>query len=96
MQDTITPRAYRLVVLWAAGILLLYAIGGYFGIRQLQCYKAETEKLRQATIGAPTTEQGMPLPKPYIAGQVKAGGCTCRYVYQQHGRVRRQRVLLGC
>jgi hypothetical protein len=52
-RDTITLRAYRLVALWAVGILLLYAIGGYFGIRQLQRYKAETEKLRQGMIGAP-------------------------------------------
>jgi hypothetical protein len=65
-KDRITPRAYRLVVLWAAGILLLYAIGGYMGIRQLQCYKAETEKFRQAMIGAPTTEHVVPLPKPTL------------------------------
>jgi hypothetical protein len=65
-KDTITPRAYRLVALWAAGILLLYAIGGYMGIRQLQCYKAETEKFRQAMIGAPTTEQVVPLSKPTL------------------------------
>jgi hypothetical protein len=60
-KDRITPKAYRLVALWAAGILLLYAIGGYSGIRQLQHYKAETEKLRQAMIGAPTTDQVVPL-----------------------------------
>ena len=66
VKDKITPRAYRLVVLWAAGILLLYAIGGYMGIRQLQYYKAETEKLRQATIGSPSMEQGIPLPKPSL------------------------------
>jgi hypothetical protein len=60
-KDRITPKAYRLVAIWAAGILLLYAIGGYFGIRQLQHYKAETEKLRQAMIGAPTTDHVVPL-----------------------------------
>ena len=62
----ITPRAYRLVALWAAGILILYTIGGYMGIRQLQRYKAETEKFRQAMIVAPTTEQGVPLSKPTL------------------------------
>ena len=62
-KDRITPRAYRLVAIWAAGIFLLYAIGGYMGIRQLQRYKAETEKFRQAMIGAPTTEQAEPLSK---------------------------------
>jgi hypothetical protein len=65
-KDRITPRAYRLVALWAAGILLLYTIGGYMGIRQLQWYKAETEKFRQAMIVAPTTEQGVPSSKPTL------------------------------
>jgi hypothetical protein len=65
-RDTITPRAYRLVALWAAGILLLYAVGGYMGIRQLQRHKAETEKVRQAMIGTPTTEQVVPLSKQIL------------------------------
>lgn len=67
-RETITPRAYRLVAFWAAGILLLYAVGGYMGIRQLQRYKAETEKVRQAAIGAPTTEQGVPSLRPTLPG----------------------------
>lgn len=71
VKDRITPRAYRLVVLWAAGILLLYAIGGYFGIRQLQHYKAETEKLRQAMIGGPTMGQVVPLTKPTLLARSK-------------------------
>jgi hypothetical protein len=58
-KDTITPRGYWLVALWAVGILLLYGIGGFFGIRQLQDYKAETESSRQAAIDAPTTEPGL-------------------------------------
>ena len=70
-KDRITPKAYRLVALWAAGILLLYAIGGYMGIRQLQCYKAETEKLRQAMIGAATTEQVVPLTKSTLPAKSK-------------------------
>jgi hypothetical protein len=70
-RDTITLRAYRLVALWAVGILLLYAIGGYFGIRQLQRYKAETEKLRQGMIGAPMTEQVVPLTEPTLPAKSK-------------------------
>jgi len=38
LKDTMTPRGYRFVALWAAGILLLYAVGGYFGVRTLQGY----------------------------------------------------------
>jgi hypothetical protein len=63
LKGVITRRAYFFVALWAAGILLLYAIGGYLGVRQLQGYKAETEKFRQARIEAPTTEPGAPAPK---------------------------------
>ena len=70
-KDRITPKAYRLVALWAAGILLLYAIGGYMGIRQLQCYKAETEKFRQAMIGTATTEQVVPLTKSTLPAKSK-------------------------
>ena len=65
-RDTITPRAYRWVALWAAGILLLYAVGGYMGLRQLQYYKAETEKVRAAMIGDAAREQGVPLSKPAV------------------------------
>jgi hypothetical protein len=35
IKDIITRRAYFFVALWAAGILLLYAIGGYLGVRSL-------------------------------------------------------------
>ena len=70
-KDRITPRAYRLVVLWAAGVLLLYAIGGYMGIRHLQYYKAETEKFRQAMIGASTTDQVVPLSKLTLLARSK-------------------------
>jgi len=63
VQETITRRAFFLVALWAAGILLLYAIGGYLGVQQLQGYRAETEKFRQAWIEGATTEPGAPAPE---------------------------------
>jgi hypothetical protein len=31
-KDTITGRDYRLLALWAAGLILLYIIIGYFGV----------------------------------------------------------------
>src|SRR5208282_619878 len=61
-SDAITRGGYLLVSLWAAGILLLYAIGGYLGVRQLQGYKAETERFRQAAVEAPAKEPGAPSP----------------------------------
>jgi hypothetical protein len=63
LKDRITRRAFWFVALWAAGILLLYAIGGYLGVRGLQGYKAETMKMRQMRIEAATTEPGTPAPE---------------------------------
>ena len=62
LKDMITSRGNSFVALWAAGILLLYAVGGYFGVRQLLGYKAETEKIRQARIESPTTDLGARAP----------------------------------
>jgi hypothetical protein len=56
VKDTITRRGCRFVILWAAGILLLYAVSGYFGVRTLLTYKVETEKVRHARIGSAMTE----------------------------------------
>jgi hypothetical protein len=39
-KDSISRAGYSFVALWAAGLLLLYAIGGYFGGRALQGYRA--------------------------------------------------------
>jgi len=58
LKETITRRGYCFVAIWAAGILLLYSIFGYLGVRQLQVYKAETEKTRQAWLEAATTDPG--------------------------------------
>ena len=51
LKDRITSRGIFFVILWAAGILLLYAVGGYLGVRTLQGYRAETEKFRTGLDG---------------------------------------------
>lgn len=66
LKDMITSRGFLFVILWATGILLLYAIGGYLGVRQLQGYKAETEKFRQAWIEATTADLGGKVPEMRI------------------------------
>ncbi len=38
LKDMITRRAYFFVALWAAGVLLLYGVGGYLGVRALHGY----------------------------------------------------------
>ena len=58
LKDTITRRGYHFVAVWAAGILLLYAMFGYVGVRQLQGYKAETEETRRAWLDSATTDSG--------------------------------------
>jgi len=50
------PGEYRFVILWAVGLLLLYAVGGYFGAGLLREYAAETARTRQALIASATTE----------------------------------------
>jgi hypothetical protein len=62
LKDTITRRGYCFLVFWAAGILLLYGIGGYFGVRTLQDYRSRTEQFRQAAIEETTTEPGAKAP----------------------------------
>jgi hypothetical protein len=58
VKNTITRSGYGLIALWALGILLLYAVGGYLGVRQLLGYKSETEKIRQAKIESAEGERG--------------------------------------
>jgi len=58
---------HRFVVLWAAGILLLYAVGGYLGVRTLLTYRAETEKFRQTWIGSSTTGPNVRTPEIKMA-----------------------------
>jgi hypothetical protein len=47
-KDIITKRDYRFVTFWAAGILVLFALAGYWGVRQLHAYKIQTIERRQA------------------------------------------------
>ena len=71
LKDKITRRGYHFVILWAAGILLLYGISGYIGVRTLQGYKVETEKFRQAWIESTTTELGVRTPDIQIPSEAK-------------------------
>lgn len=57
------------VALWSTGILFLYAFGGYIGVRQLQFYKAEAEKIRGAAMGGTITE----LPAQSPSAKLKPG-----------------------
>ncbi len=57
LKDTITNKDYRLVTLWAAVLILLYIIAGYFAVRQLQSYKAQTARFRQDWIKISMTGQ---------------------------------------
>ena len=59
------------MILSAAGVLLLYAVGGYLGVRQLQGYRAETEKFREALIEAATTEPNARAPETKMAPGAK-------------------------
>jgi len=71
LKNTVTRVGYLFMVLWASGILLLYAVGGYFGVRQLLGYKAETEKIRQARIESPTTDFSARAPDIRTAPGIK-------------------------
>jgi hypothetical protein len=62
LKNTITRAGYLFMVLWALGILFLYAAGGYLSVRQLLDYKAESEKIRQAWMESTTTEPRTPAP----------------------------------
>jgi hypothetical protein len=61
-KDSISRAGYAFVALWAAGLLLLYAIGGCFGVRTLQGYRAETKKFREAFIESQSIEPGTKAP----------------------------------
>jgi hypothetical protein len=71
MKEMITRRGFLFVILSAAGVLLLYAIGGYLGVRQLQGYKGETEKYREALIEAATTEPDARAPEIKLGPEAK-------------------------
>jgi hypothetical protein len=54
-KDIITPKGYRFVILWAAALVLFYALVGYFGTRQLRGYRAETAQMRKTWLETVTT-----------------------------------------
>ncbi len=56
IKDMVSRKGLLFVALWSAGILFLYAIGGYIGVRQLQLYKTEGERIRKTGIGDTATE----------------------------------------
>ena len=62
-KDSITPAGYSFVALWAAGLLLLYALGGYFGARTLQGYRAEIDEFRKAFSESQTIEPRTKAPE---------------------------------
>jgi hypothetical protein len=62
-KDSISRAGYCFVALWAAGLFLLYAIGGYFGVRTLQGYRAEAEKSREAFTASQTIDPGTKTPE---------------------------------
>jgi hypothetical protein len=71
LKNTITSRGFLFVILWAAGILLLYAVGGYLGVRTLLTYRAETEQFQQTWIGSATTEPNVRAPEIKMAPGAK-------------------------
>ena len=66
-KDGISRAGYSFVALWAVGLLLLYGIGGYFGVRTLQGYRAQTEKVRESLIASQTIEPGTKAPEISIS-----------------------------
>ncbi len=61
-KDAISRAGYSFVALWTAGLILLYTIGGYLGVRTLQGYRAATEKFREASSNQ-TIEPGTKAPE---------------------------------
>jgi hypothetical protein len=70
-QEAVTPGEYRFVIFWAAGLLLLYVVGGYFGVNLLRGYTAEITKSREAWIAASTTGQNPPPTDPALPSGAK-------------------------
>lgn len=61
-DEQMAPRHRFVIVCAAAGVLLLYALAGYFGARLLRRYAAETARLRQARIVSLTAAPTSPPP----------------------------------
>ena len=61
-KDVISRRERWLMAAWAAWLVLIYAVGGVFGVNQLQGYKAQTEAERQEQLRTLTTDTGAAVP----------------------------------
>ncbi len=70
-RNAITPGGYRFVIIWAACLLLLYALDASFGVVKLRGYAAETEKTRKARIASPTIELNVEKPDLKIPSRAK-------------------------
>jgi hypothetical protein len=57
-EDTITPRGYGFVILWAAALVLFFLLVGYFGIRQLRAYEHRTAQIRKVWLESATGKEG--------------------------------------
>jgi len=66
--DMLTRRGRWFVALWSAGVLILYALGGYAGVRQLRLYRSGTEMVRRAATGAAPGQAERP---PFVGGAGK-------------------------
>lgn len=63
-KEGLTRGGYRFVVIWVLGIIVVYGLGGYFGVRQLQGYKTQTREYRQAWMKTfAAAGQGTPAPE---------------------------------
>jgi hypothetical protein len=56
-KHEVEGRDYRFVALWAAGIIVLYTVTGYFTVRQLHSYRVQTARFRQDWLKASVAGQ---------------------------------------
>ena len=57
-EDTITKKSYRLVILWAVVLALLYAVVAYLGTQHLRGYQAQTAQVRKTWLETTTAKDG--------------------------------------
>jgi hypothetical protein len=61
-MDAISRRDRWLVAVWAAWLVLIYSLAGYFGARQLEGYRAQSEAERQERLNAVMNYPGADAP----------------------------------